>query len=96
MIQRRKRRRKQLPPQAGKPKSQRATRPDKLHPSRLIAAVPVPHAGSSVNPDMEDHQDAIAEAVASELASRKEDAAALESKLAVRQCCAASHMAYVC
>lgn len=53
-----------------KPASKQATQVEELHPSQLLAAVPPPHAGSSVNPSRDDHQEALAEILAKELASK--------------------------
>lgn len=51
------------------PQSHAATKPDKWHASRQFDAVGLPHAGASVNPEMDDHQDALGMAVAAELAA---------------------------
>ena len=45
-----------------------------------VPAVPLPHAGSSVNPSAHDHADALGEAVAAELARQQDAARLVESQ----------------
>ena len=60
----------------------------KHHPSKVLAAVPLPHEGSSINPDHEAHQDALADALSKELAARQAQVEVAEFDGVSVRCCA--------